>query len=225
MSANRVEANKKQQLGIAVTALAEAFRQKVTAATLLAYEIGLGDLSIEVVQESVRLAIRRCRFMPTVSELRELVGRSETDEARADLAWSCALRAVSRVGRYRSVSFIDDPITNAVIRSLGGWVAFCDRFSDERDADKWLRKDFCDTYRRFQSGRVPPEHCRALVGEHDAHNLLHAREYVKQPVAVVTGLPLLSRFEAQRLVASKMLAPPESVAELSAIGCALRGVQ
>jgi len=58
-------------------------------------------------------------------------------ERSALLAWTEVEEAVSRIGRYETVQFAD-PVINAVIRNLGGWISLCDQDLDE----PWMQKEF-----------------------------------------------------------------------------------
>ncbi len=64
-------------------------------------------------------------------------------ERSALLAWTEVEEAVSRIGRYETVQFTD-PVINAVIRNLGGWISLCDQDLDE----PWTQKEF---ERRYQA--------------------------------------------------------------------------
>jgi len=142
-----------------VGVLAEAFRQTPSEATYLAYEIGLDDVDDAAVKRAVHAAIKQCKFMPTVKELRELA-TGVKDADRSILAWDAVLSAP--LNPYRHVDF-DDGIINATIRNLGGWPTFIERFTDA-ESEKWLRKEFCETYSRLLSAGVNGDVCRPLAG-------------------------------------------------------------
>lgn len=50
--------------------LGEAFRQKVSDATIRAYEIGLDGMTAESIEQATARSIRECRWMPVPAELR-----------------------------------------------------------------------------------------------------------------------------------------------------------
>lgn len=130
----------RERLGQLVVMLAEAFRQTASKHTLAAYELGLMDLPLEDCERIVVRAIRECKFMPSVSELREMLGAgSMSHKDAAVLAWDCFERAVVRHGGYSTVLF-EDPAINATVRQLGGWERCCGMPAEEFDT--WLRKDF-----------------------------------------------------------------------------------
>lgn len=144
-----------------VAGLCEAFNRQPTAVTFAAYEMGLEDVPLRALEGAVRRALKESRFMPTPAELRELAGEL-TGADRAAIAWECVLRHVS-LGPYKHVSFVDDRIINATIRNLGGWPTFLSRFSGTEE-EKWLRKDFLDTYRSLYRAGVTGEMCQPLPG-------------------------------------------------------------
>lgn len=172
----------------AVGVLGEAFRQKISPTTIRAYELGLRDLPIEAIERAVGNSLSERKFMPTIFELRELSGVLPK-ESRTVLAWASVKRAVHEVGEYRSVDF-DDPVINATIRVMGGWDQLCDTERGEA-FDTWKRKQFEETYNALLGSGVGPDLARPLVGICDTHNAAHGYvSHVKEPVKVVTGLPV-----------------------------------
>ena len=151
------ESNQRAQL---IGVLAEAFRQKITPTTIQAYEFGLSDIPPSAVEVAIKRAIQTSRFMPTAAELREACGQIRPDD-RAVIAWGTVERCVG-LGPYKHVDF-EDGIINATIRTLGGWPNFIIRFSSA-EAEKWLMKEFEQTYRALARSRVDGEVCRPLPG-------------------------------------------------------------
>lgn len=165
-----------------ISVLCEAFRQKPTEAMFAAYQMGLGDLPVESVEAAAQRAIRTCKFMPTVAELRELAGEPSVKD-RALLAYDAAVAAASKYGAYRSPDF-DDPTINATIRHIGGWVDFCD---SPADCPFW-RKRFLDAYEVFYRRGVGDEQSAPLAGLHERSNRLLGYERDTR-TEVRTGLP------------------------------------
>lgn len=154
-------ATEKARIGAAVAVLAEAYRQKVSVTTLTAYEWGLAGLTGDQVEQAVGEALRTKKFMPSPAELRELTGEMSPHD-RGLIAWHAVLKAVSAVGSYSPVDFADRTV-NAVIRNLGGWPTFCGRL-DSAESEKWLRKEFIDTYAAFAKRSLSDDACRPLSG-------------------------------------------------------------
>ena len=173
-----------KEIAAAVGILGEAWRQKVTPATIKAYQIGLDDLTSEAVKTATTRAIRQCKFMPTVSELRELAGETSHGD-RAVLAWGAFEKAVQGIGYYRSPDF-DDPIINATCRNLGGWMAAC--CTEGEEFDKWYRQRFLKTYEVLSRRGVGDEESAPLIGcvQRENGRLGYDR---KEKVQVPTGLP------------------------------------
>ncbi len=146
-----------------VTMMGEAWRQKVTPATMLTFSAGTDDIAIEELERGAMRAIRECQFMPSVFELRQLCGAKSGHIATKDkptLAWGDVRRAISRVGAYDSPKF-DDPVIHAVIRQLGGWVALCDSTIEEL---VWREKDFLRTYAALAPLDLPDDQVARLTG-------------------------------------------------------------
>lgn len=181
-----------------IAALAANWGREADEATYEAYRIGLDDLPIEDIAQAVAKAIRTCKFMPPAAELRELAGAASEMKLddRAILAWDVFQKAVVAHGSYATVDF-DDPAINATVRSLGGWVACCDKTPE--DFDKWLRKDFERVYRSYCRVGVGEEVGAPLVGICGASNLFLGQPVPKDleatcgilPVEIKTNLPLL----------------------------------
>jgi len=185
----------KQQLAFLIGLLGETFRQKVTATTITAYNMALGDVPIEALETAVRRAMVECTFFPSARELRDMAGVMSLD-ARTLRAWEVFERAVVQHGYYASVNF-DDPVLNATVRNLGGWIYVSEMGAEE--LDKWLRKDFERVYKTFCQQGVGNEQSAPLVGWHEKNNR-HGGYPIPigmkancgmMPVMIKTELPLL----------------------------------
>ncbi len=171
-----------------IMALVATCRAEVSEALLTGYWLGLEDLHLADVQRSAVVAMRTSKFMPTVAELREIAGSGQLTLAdRAQKAWVAFESAVMRIGSYRSVCF-DDPIVNAVVRSLGGWVGCCQR--PESEFDTFLRKDFIAAYQSLAKAGVSEDSAGHLAGDHERINSLRGDTRDK-PIAIGVGLPSL----------------------------------
>jgi len=151
----------KAGFAVAIGALFASFGQDATQATLQGYWLGLSDLTIGQVETAVAKSIRERKFVPRPVELRELVGAHQSDDDTAIAAWSDVLRAV-RLGPYKHIDF-QDKLCNAVVRNLGGWVTFLERFSDA-ESEKWVRLDFVKCYKSFAKSGVSGELIEPLAG-------------------------------------------------------------
>jgi hypothetical protein len=70
-----------ERFAMAITALAESYRQKITPGLLHGYRMGLSGLSIDDIERGCALSLQRCKFMPVPAELREM-GLAETVTSR-----------------------------------------------------------------------------------------------------------------------------------------------
>lgn len=190
----------RKRFAAALAQVATTFGMELDQARITGYWAALDDLSIEDVLRGLAESVRTEKFFPAVATIRDLaLGRS----SRAEVVWGKLVQAVARIGSGKSVTF-DDPLTNATVRALGGWIVFCHRYNTEPDADRWLRQAFVELYRKLSQSGVSPEQCRPLVGEHDEHNMIVAPEFVRPPVVARFNLPSLPGLEAQREAAKAL---------------------
>lgn len=187
--------DRKRRIVACVVFLCESLpgKDKPTEMTFLAYEMGLDDLTIEAIEHATRRAIKSCKFVPSVPELRELCG-CLTIEQRTVKAWDAFNHAMRKWNYYHSIVF-DDPALNATVHNLGGWMPLSERWADKpiEEWDTWLRKDFERVYRAFvSSGSWGENGTTPLVGYYDRENRSKAtpgaRPYL---VEFKTGLPAL----------------------------------
>ena len=159
-----------ERFAMAITALAESYRQKVTPGLFHGYRMGLAGLSTTDIERACALALQKCKFMPVPAELRELAGTGgDSYESLAERAFHVLDKAVSSLGGDKSVNFHDGAI-NATVRLLGGWQKCCDQPREE--FEKWYRKDFIKTYvgvcrngaseelRRYHGGRIEQQNSK-----------------------------------------------------------------
>lgn len=167
----------------AITVLATAFARELSEPLFEAYWIGLRDLTPMAVKEAVGRAINTSKFMPPPAELRELAGQM-TPTNQAVHAWQAVLKAFATCGYYKSVDF-DDPLINATLRNLGGWMRVIERMDEE--GDKWIHKEFEATYKAFAATGVSSEMALPLQGFHEQQNVLTGHE-VEGPARIETGI-------------------------------------
>ena len=193
-----------------IAALAATFRQEASEALIEGYWLGLEDLDVRAVKGAAVQAMRTSKFMPAVAELRELAGVLSPAD-RAVLAWNAVERARALHGYYHSVDF-DDPVINATIRTMGGWMAFEERF-DSDDA-KWIRQDFERTYAALCRSGIGPDLAAPLIGHFDRMNSFNGHlEAVKGPVAIACDLPPHGQ-EVLRVAGRKQAALPHEAQQI-----------
>lgn len=168
-----------------VTTLAANFNIEADEPRFHGYAIALDDLPIQAIERAVRQAIRYSKFMPSGAELRELAG-DLPPKARAALAFDSAIKAVASVGQYASVRF-EDAATNAVIRSMGGWVKFCEWPDGE---EVWRRKEFERLYEIVCKAGVKDEPGH-LLGVCEQNNRASGFEGASEVRLIGSSLPAL----------------------------------
>lgn len=157
-----------------------------------AWHLMLDDLDVETVRRGVVVTMRDYQYagFPPVGVVRKNCGAAVgniTANDRVTIAWTAVKAAVAREGGYATVVF-DDPIINATIRALGGWVRVCDTESGEQ-FDAWLRKEFERTYTAFMAAGVQHNQAGPLVGLCDISNSATGHDDRQTPRSIETGLP------------------------------------
>lgn len=177
-------------------ALCATKRVEATEAFLMGYWIGCAGLSDDDFRKAIERALRETDgFMPSPNELRKMGGEEQV-ETRAIHAWATVLRAIGSVGSYTSVDF--GTLTNAVIRSMGGWVELCNRDSEE--LREFGRKDFEKTYRSLagstylaEMGEYLPGICermnKAIGAPSNVVRMLDAKQAPKLAAVPAEGNP------------------------------------
>lgn len=196
-----------EEVLLCVEILAESFRQKITPLTVRAYELGLSDLDINTIKRAVMVAIRDCKFMPTVHELRKLCGAAESrvdPKDRPLLAWQAVREAIRKVGAYDSPRF-EDVVIHAVIRELGGWPHVSDA---ETEQMQWLEKRFVAAYSAMSALKLPADQTARLAGLTEIDNSRSG--YRSQEVRVV-DVRCLSVASAMTQATALRLEQPQEV--------------
>ena len=164
--------------------LATAFNREADEPLFEAYRLGLSDLSAADVGRAVGAALRGCRFMPSVAELRELAG-VVSPEQRAVIAWQAVSKA-SNGGFYDTVDF-DDPVCNAAVRNLGGW-AYLTTIPDPKEFESFVRQRFEKAYVALYRHGISAEQAAPLLGHTDQVNVAAGYE-PRKVLRIETGLP------------------------------------
>ena len=163
--------------------LAVTYDKEATVDLIEAYWAALKDLPLDDIKRSASQAMRRLEWMPKPAQLRKLAGDVEPDH-RAAIAWEVVRKALNQHGTYRSVDF-DDPVINATIRNLGGWIELGQK--DSKDFDVWTRKEFERIYQAIYASGVTEEASAYLTGKTEHENA--GRYEVEPPVKVRLSLP------------------------------------
>ena len=166
-----------------LTVLGSTFDKKIGEDVLEAYWMALRDLPMESFKEAAREAMKASEWMPKPAHLRRMAGEVGPGH-RAAIAWQTVRKALSQHGTYTSVDF-DDPVINATIRNLGGWVAL--GRAKAKDFDVWTRKEFERVYAAIYETGMSSELGKYLVGISEQSNTgVYA---INPPISVRTGLP------------------------------------
>lgn len=170
-----------ERLYTSVSMAVMALNGSVDQTLLAGFRLGLRGIDVGRIEAACERAVQTMERMPKPADLRRLAGE-RTPEQAALVAWEKACHAVSVMGPYKTVNF-DDGVTNAVIRSLGGWPEFCGRFAGDEE-EKWIRHEFLKAYAAMPTG---DEATRPLPGLARVE-ASGGRVQSPRPRLVVTGL-------------------------------------
>ena len=131
--------------------LAENYNREYSQALQKAWETKLSQYPFERVEQAIYQYMATQKFPPRLADIVEMLEKSnmidkETAEALAEQAWAEVLSYMASVGAYKSVKF-RDPIINAVIKNLGGWVMLCQKtYYELETTTKWNFKKLYFAY-------------------------------------------------------------------------------
>lgn len=207
-----MEASDRNEFSTVMRLLAATYDKEATMDVIEAYWGALKDLPLADIQHASQTARMRMEWMPRPAHLRKLAGDVEPDH-RAAIAWQAVRQALSQHGTYQSVNF-DDPVINATIRNLGGWVELGQK--DEKDFEVWTRKEFERIYQAIYSSGVTEEAAAYLVGITEHQN--QGRYEVIPPVKVRLSLPpprvrRLTSGKVSKEIAGELVAKAFALAE------------
>jgi len=178
-----------------LTALAELFDVKLSAARMALYRETLREFALPEVVRALTHAAKTCTFFPKPAELRNLIV-GDGEEA-VEAAWMAFRGAMGRFGYMSSVVVRDAALGEAITALFGTWDAACAAdLSPEMWASK--RKEFGRVYRVLKQRRV--EGVRYLVGAAERQNggRLDYMAFVPLGVIGASGdLKSLTRAEAE----------------------------
>lgn len=97
---------------------------------------------VEKIISAFRIAGRKCKFLPSLSEIIDFIEPEQTDNEKAEIAWSQIMGEIRRVGSYGTPK-ISDAIARKLLAGRFNWGDLCRK--TERDLD-FERKDFICAY-------------------------------------------------------------------------------
>lgn len=170
----------------ALCSMANYFDKELGNQLIDLYWENLKEYTIEDIEAAFSKAIATLRFFPKIVEVSELMGKGpgrleDTAQIQADLV----VKAIRRIGGYRSVNF-NDPVTKAVIvNCYGGWIQLCTEQLEVEE--KWFRKDFVRYYQSYHRQNIRLK--THLTGRHEIDNRTRGfLEQIPEPIQVETAL-------------------------------------
>ena len=123
-------------------AYADLLNRKISTDATEIWWRKLERFDLEAISRAFSKHTDRSEFFPSPFEILSLL---EPHRERSPLlAWAEVERTMFKHGAYATVQF--DPVTNAVIRDLGGWACLCHQNLDE----PWTQKEFERRYEEYQ---------------------------------------------------------------------------
>jgi hypothetical protein len=148
----------RKQFGVLMGVLCAAFGREAGEPTVQAFWFALGDLDIDALSRAVAEYLRTGKRFPAPADIRELA--AGTGDDAANTAWEQVLR----LARNSRSAQHPDPIAEAVVKQLGGWLVL-----GQKDAEQlatWTRKEFlalyADELARERRVALPGRSVRAL---------------------------------------------------------------
>lgn len=130
-------------------------RDPVTDARQELYAQMLGDLDAADAVAAVKRVIARCKWFPTIAEIREEYARAALQAPTADEAWELVLREVRRIGSYHAPTFADERVA-AAVRSIG-WQNICASTRPGFERAAFVRAYGGLVERELAAWQAPPE--------------------------------------------------------------------
>jgi putative component of membrane protein insertase Oxa1/YidC/SpoIIIJ protein YidD len=120
------------------------------------------------------------------------------------------VNAITDIGPYKSVVF-DDPVTQAVIESYGGWPDVCEECSN-REKTKWFKIHFKNTYRAY--ARQGIKKFGHLPGTIELQNRINGcEEFIEKPALIGKKENALMVLERGKEDKKKELVPSKNIKE------------
>jgi Domain of unknown function (DUF6475) len=150
-----------------ITDVHKFYRQETSAFSLQVWWTTMQQFDFVAVREAMgRHAMNpdSGQFLPKPADVVKMLAGSTQDAAL--IAWTKVDRAIRLVGTYQSVCF-DDPLINAVVSEMGGWIEL-----GKVKEDEWpfRRNEFVNRYRGYRMRSATPQYPAHLLGIAEAAN-------------------------------------------------------
>jgi hypothetical protein len=164
----------RQKFAQVMTGVAELYGKSLSDELLEIYWRSLAIYEIDSVTTALNRHVMNTevgQFMPKPADVARAIEGSGT--GRAGFAWTMVADAVKFVGSYETI-VLDDPISQAVIADMGGWISLCESLQDRAIQGSnfpFVARDFERRYRAYLENPSTLKHPKSLTGRIDAENL------------------------------------------------------
>ena len=157
-----MESADRGMFGVAISTLLELHGREKSEGMLDLYWESLKDLTAPEFRAAVVRASRELKFLPKPSELRDLAlgNLAQQKMLNAAAAWEVVHAAMVKYDYTHSVDF--GPLTNAVVRNMGGWLWLCGRSLNDLTFD---RKKFEELHQAMAGSSIGAERSAPLPGQ------------------------------------------------------------
>ncbi|MGI9353600.1 MAG: DUF6475 domain-containing protein [Rhizobiaceae bacterium] len=124
------------RFGEAFVICATVHDKQITPELIEAYYSALSDIPIDLIEKAFAYNIQHSKFFPKPSEIREVaMPKAAEPSEMAAAQWDDVMVRLRDSRNAKS----PDPVTEAVVKDLGGWI-----YLGQREQDKlvWIQKEF-----------------------------------------------------------------------------------
>ena len=150
----------KQRFGNMIAQLSVNYRRDLSEADIANFKLMFKQWGIDALEQAVQAHMfdpDDGKYFPNIANIAKYVTGSSKEQQqlvkdRAEMAWACIEREISRIGSYGTLE-LEDKQAIAAVKSIGGWRALCMCTYDQL---VWKKKSFISSYDCYE--RTPLEH-------------------------------------------------------------------
>lgn len=149
----------KQRFGNMIAQLSVNYRRDLSEADIANFKLMFKQWGIDALEQAVQAHMfdpDDGKYFPNIANIAKYVtGTAKQNqqlvEDRAEMAWACIEREISRIGSYGTLE-LEDKQAIAAVKAIGGWRALCMCTYDQL---VWKKKEFISSYDCYE--RTPLE--------------------------------------------------------------------
>lgn len=142
-----------QEFAMAMAFLGQAYGKEFAEEQVTVWYSFFGKEDPDAFQAAITRLIPKCRFMPSIAEIKEEIAELKHPELRLkpEEEWDKITRAIHRYGIYNADEAEKslDPYTRMVLGHMGGFRKLC-----MMEDDDWPRKNFMSLWKEMKEAGV-----------------------------------------------------------------------